>query len=39
MYERAPRDAWMITGEEVSRAASMIAWICSMLLTLKAPTP
>ena len=29
----------MITGESVSRAASMMAWICSMLLTLKAPTP
>src|SRR5207344_2331414 len=39
VYDRAPRDAWMITGEDVSRAASMIAWICSMLLTLNAPTP
>src|SRR5213082_3234215 len=29
----------MITGDCVSRAASMTAWICSMLLTLKAPTP
>src|SRR6476646_5040966 len=29
----------MITGEDVSRAASMIAWICSTLLTLNAPTP
>src|SRR5436190_6958706 len=29
----------MMTGEDVSRAASMIAWICSMLLTLNAPTP
>ena len=25
--------------KEVVRAASMIAWICSMLLTLNAPTP
>ena len=39
VYDRAPREAWMITGEAVSRAASMIAWICSMLLTLNAPTP
>ena len=26
-------------GDAVSRAASMIAWICSMLFTLNAPTP
>ena len=31
--------AWTMTGDSVARAASMIAWICSMLLTLKAPTP
>ena len=37
--ERAPREAWTITGDCVSRAASMMAWICSMLLTLNAPTP
>src|ERR1017187_74039 len=29
----------MMTGDLVSRAASMIDWICSMLLTLNAPTP
>jgi hypothetical protein len=39
VYERAPRDACTITGDDVSRAASMIAWICSMLFTLNAPTP
>ena len=34
-----PREAWTMTGDSVSSAASMIAWICSMLFTLKAPTP
>src|SRR5918998_3736576 len=29
----------MMTGELVSLAASMIAWTCSRLLTLNAPTP
>jgi hypothetical protein len=29
----------MMTGELVSLAASMIAWICSMLLTLKGCDP
>src|SRR6185437_6103937 len=29
----------MMTGELVSFAAPMMAWICSILLTLKAPTP
>jgi hypothetical protein len=38
-YERAPREAWTITGDCVSWAASMIPWICSMLLTLNAATP
>jgi hypothetical protein len=38
-YLRAPREAWMMTGDSVSRAASMIAWTCSRLLTLNAPTP
>src|SRR5215212_1261356 len=38
-YLRAPREAWMITGDSVSRAASMIACTCSRLLTLNAPTP
>ena len=36
---RAPREAWMMTGESVSLAASMIDWICSMLFTLKAARP
>jgi len=29
----------MMTGESVFSAAAMIAWICSMLLTLKAARP
>jgi hypothetical protein len=37
--ERAPRLACTMTGLLVSAAAIMMAWICSMLFTLKAPTP
>ncbi len=38
-YLRAPAEAWQITGESVSSAASIMARICSRLLTLKAGTP
>src|SRR5579859_1856354 len=38
-YFLAPAEACMITGEFVSSAACMIAWICSKLLTLNAGTP
>ncbi len=36
---RTLRDAWIMTGEPVSLAASMIAWSFSMLFTLKAAIP
>ena len=36
---RAPVEACRITGLRVSSAASMMAWICSRLLTLNAGTP
>ena len=38
-YLRAPAEPCRITGLSVSSAACMIAWICSMLLTLNAGTP
>jgi hypothetical protein len=38
-YLRAPAEACTITGLSVSSAASMMARICSRLLTLKAGTP
>jgi hypothetical protein len=38
-YFLAPLEAWMMTGDSVSLAASMIACTCSRLLTLNAPTP
>ncbi|CFN71724.1 Uncharacterised protein [Bordetella pertussis] len=38
-YLRAPAEACMITGLSVSAAASMMAWTCSRLLTLKAGMP
>ena len=34
-----PRLAWMMTGDLVARAPSMIDWICSMLFTFRATTP
>eukprot|EP00701_Giardia_intestinalis_P006225 XP_001710049.1 Hypothetical protein GL50803_31580 [Giardia lamblia ATCC 50803] len=38
-YLRAPREHCSITGDFNWTTAFMIPWICSMLLTLKAPTP
>ncbi len=38
-YFRAPADTCTIAGLSVSRAASMTAWICSRLFTLKAGRP
>jgi hypothetical protein len=38
-YLRAPAEACTITGLSVSAAASMMARICSRLLTLNAGTP
>jgi hypothetical protein len=35
VYERAPREAWTSTGDSVSRAAFMIAWICSMFVDVE----
>ena len=38
-YLRAPAEAWTMTGLSVSSAASMMARICSRLLTLNAGQP
>ncbi len=38
-YLRAPAEACRMTGLLQASAACMMAWICSMLLTLKAGRP